>query len=128
MDKKELRIGNKVTVKTHDSFRRICFTVASLSDRDHDTIGLRVVDSEIYRNVRPSYIIPISLNEQILLKAGFQEVNPRRGTQKAFKFKGVRIEMSNSGNFYYKGNPKPYVHKIQNLVYELTDQELEINL
>lgn len=72
---------------------------------------------------------PIELTEDWLLKRmGFKEVKPKAGIQKAFLYKGIRIEMSNSGNFYYKGVPKNKVHLIQNLTHALTNTELTINL
>lgn len=36
----------------------------------------------------------------------------------------LKINVSNSGNFYHGNRPVRYVHKIQNLYYELMDEEL----
>ena len=57
-----------------------------------------------------------------------KSLNAKRGILKEFVLKTVRIEMSNSGNFYYKNSKLilESVHQLQNLYFALTGIELEI--
>lgn len=68
----------------------------------------------------------IPLTEEWLLKFGAKELKPKRGVLKEFVLKTVRIEFSNSHNFYYKNSKViiSSVHQLQNLFYALTGQEL----
>lgn len=68
----------------------------------------------------------VPTTEEWLLKFGFKLAKPKRGMQKSFKKNNLRINMSNSGNFYHGNKLKSYIHKIQNLYYELEDEELTI--
>jgi len=71
---------------------------------------------------------PIPLTEDILLKwCKAIQVKPIKGIQKAFKLGSIRINMSNSGNFYYKKNVYNTLHQIQNLYYAIEQEELQIN-
>jgi hypothetical protein len=65
----------------------------------------------------------IPLSESILKEFGFEKVKPRRGIQAAFLKDGVRINLSNSGNFYYKERHL-YLHELQTLYWCLTGTEL----
>jgi hypothetical protein len=69
---------------------------------------------------------PILLTEEWLLKFGAKELNAKRGVLKEFVLKTVRIEMSNSGNFYYKNSKLilESAHQLQNLYFALTNKEL----
>jgi len=76
----------------------------------------------------PSVVESIPLTEEILVKCGAKIVKPRSGIQKSFMLGSIRINLSNSGNFYYKKNVYNAVHEIQNLYYCIEKEELTINL
>lgn len=81
-----------------------------------------VIVNDGYQNWKQSKMVdgfdPIHLTEEMLLnRLGFIEVKAKSGVQSAYKKDGVRIEFSNSGNFYYKNKPLPYLHLLQNLYY-----------
>jgi hypothetical protein len=69
---------------------------------------------------------PMPLTEKRLDLLGFKEVKAKAGVQRAWKRGGVRVELSNSGNFYWKNKPMPYVHLLQNVYFfnELSGEEL----
>ncbi len=71
----------------------------------------------------------IPLTEEKLLELGAKELKPKRGVLKEFVLKTVRIEMSNSGNFYYKNSKLilQSIHQLQNLYFALTGKELILN-
>lgn len=71
------------------------------------------------------YLKPIKLTEDWLLRFGFKEVKPRSGVQKSFIKNGIRINLSNSGNFYFKELPVK-VHTLQNIFYFNTGNELTL--
>lgn len=73
----------------------------------------------------PDKFEPIPLNEERLLNFGFIKVKPRSGVRSAYINNGIRIEKSNSGLFYYKGNLIK-VHQLQNLYFALTGKELSL--
>ena len=67
------------------------------------------------------------ITEKMLIDSGFKEVRPRLGVWKAFVKNGVRIQLSNSGNFYFKSRPIG-VDQLQDIYLALTGDELEIKL
>ena len=69
---------------------------------------------------------PIPLSEVWLIKFRFKGVPHKKGVQAAYKKGSVRINISNSGNCYYKNKYVYYVHKLQNLYYELENKELTL--
>jgi len=105
----ELRIGNKFYLPNGE--------IGTIS---YHEIRLLIVAME-----KPNYN-PIPLTEEWLLKFGAKELNAKRGILKEFVLKTVRIEMSNSGNFYYKNSKLilESVHQLQNLYFALTGKEL----
>lgn len=70
---------------------------------------------------------PIPLTEEILLKAGFEQQ-----TSVIFSLKHYMLYVGvNFADFYYHGNMIKVihsVHELQNLIFALTGEELEINL
>ena len=66
---------------------------------------------------------PIPLTEEILLKCGFKTLD-----KYTFVFKGFFIHKRKRGFIYGKNKIIKFTHKLQNLYFELTGQELEINL
>jgi hypothetical protein len=111
MKANELRIGNLVYLKSKDAIYEIS------SGHDIEEID----DAPINFDAKP-----ISLTEEWLLKFGAKELNAKRGVLKEFVLKTVRIEMSNSGNFYYKNSKLilESVHQLQNIYFALTGKEL----
>ncbi len=69
---------------------------------------------------------PLPLTEEWLIKFGFEKVKAKSGIQSAYKKHGIRIEISNSGNTYYKSISNPYVHQLQDLYLALKRKELII--
>lgn len=124
MDVKELRIGNLVVYKgwhkdgsdKHWYIRDIYF--------EGDKIGL--TDLRIQTLVDFYSVNHIPLTEEWLLKFGAKEVKARKGVIKEFVLKTVRIELSNSHNFYYNNSSLVIssVHQLQNLVFSLTMWEI----
>lgn len=86
------------------------------------------ITSEINNDDMSDLYKPITLTEEILVKFGAKRVKPRTGIQKAFMLGSIRINLSNSGNFYYKNNVYNAVHEIQNLYYCIEKEELTIKL
>ncbi len=109
MKANELRIGNKFYLPNGE--------IGTIS---YHEIRLLIVAME-----KPNYN-PIPLTEEWLLKFGAKELNAKRDVLKEFVLKTVRIEMSNSGNFYYKNSILilESVHQLQNLYFALTGKEL----
>ena len=85
---------------------------------------------------------PIPLTEGILLKCGFKKsrnIGCYDTDKDAFFFESDKISLTidfilSSSNHYYRSNPVDgaiplkYLHQLQNLVFSVTGQELEINL
>jgi len=85
--------------------------------------------AEPFENAHIHRYVPVSLTEERLVNFGFVKVKAISGVICAYKKGGIRINISNSGNFYWKNKPVPYVHLLQNIYYfnELTGEELKIN-
>jgi hypothetical protein len=109
MKANELRIGNWIYYKPYGKD----FEMKSF-------FGLCNIETN------PELFEPIQLTEEWLLRFGAKELKPKRGFLKDFVLKTVRIELSNSGNFYYKnsGFILESVHQLQNLYFALTGKEL----
>lgn len=106
----ELRIGNYVWIDLN---------LPSL-----DTHKIQAKDIlDIYNGVT---VEPIPLTEEWLLKFGSKELKAKRGVLKEYVLKTVRLELSNSHNFYYKNSKViiTSVHQLQNLYFALTQEEL----
>jgi hypothetical protein len=117
----ELRIGNYLQTKD--------FKLTSITD-----IWLINIksDQEIYTfycfGYKQDEVIPILLNEEWLLKLGFQNCNG--GLTPDYNFNGIEINFERflEASFYsYNEVAKfQYVHQLQNLYYALTGEELTI--
>jgi hypothetical protein len=110
----ELRIGNLVNYKIVDKLdeRKEWFEPCEI-----DAVDLQVIDSDYQ---------PIPLTKEWFLKFGFIETTSKSGLIRNFTKGNFKLEMSNSGNFYFGKKLTPYVHKLQNLYYELEDNELTL--
>jgi hypothetical protein len=123
MNTQDFRIGNKVFYEGK---------VQEISSLHSDnTLRLREnKESKCHGCYKVNRIEPIQLTEEILVNwCGAKEVMAKRGILKEFVLKTVRIEMSNSGNFYYKNSKTDlqYLHRLQNLFHSLRNEELPIN-
>lgn len=79
-----------------------------------------------HANLTLTHQTPILLTDKILTDAGFKSVKPRDGVCGAYLKDGIRIERSNSGNYYFKGVPTR-VHELQNIYFAIHRKELTIN-
>lgn len=115
----ELRIGNLL----RDKVTKTELRVIKLTEQD---IVTYVIDRSMFPLQDGWEIEPIPLTEERLMEFGAKELNPKRGVLKEFVLKTVRIEMSNSGNFYYKNSKLilESVHQLQNLYFVLKGEEL----
>jgi len=116
----ELRIGNLL----RDKVTKTELRVIKLTEQD---IVTHVIDRSMFPLQDGWGIEPIPLTEEKLIELGAKELKPKRGVLKEFVLKTVRIEMSNSGNFYYK-NSKLILesfHQLQNLFFSLKGKELD---
>jgi hypothetical protein len=116
----ELRIGNLL----RDKVTKTELRVIKLTEQD---IVTHVIDRSMFPLQDGWEIEPIPLTEEKLIELGAKELTPKRGVLKEFVLKTVRIEMSNSGNFYYK-NSKLILesfHQLQNLFFSLKGKELD---
>ena len=119
MKASELRIGNLC----QDKLSGTQLKVTGLKEND---ISFYVINRDLFP-LQPGWQAePIQLTEEWLLKFGAKELNAKRGVLKEFVLKTVRIEMSNSGNFYYKNSKLilESVHQLQNLYFALTGKEV----
>ena len=112
----ELRIGNLVSKSLKSGAGRTLIAEIGCQDivRIHDNTG-------------SCNYTPIPLTEESLKRFGFERVAPRSGIASSFIRNGIRIDISNSGNAYYKRILIQSVHKLQNLYFALKDEELPIN-
>lgn len=119
IEQRELRIGNQVihalTGKklTVVEIRR---RHVSVEYKSEGKLRTSLVD---YHNIQSVTII-----QDRLISEGFQYVKPRKGIYFALKRGGMRIEVSNSGNYYFKKRVLTGMHQVQNIYFELTGKEL----
>jgi hypothetical protein len=121
MDRKEFRVGNYVM---HPLFQQPT-TISAIAFN-----GL-YIGSEGGVSL-PLYVFkPVVLTEETLLKADFKKLPQhvsKKGVVAEYVCKGVRVSVSNSGNFYYKSKVIPDVHTLQNLFFALKGCELNLEL
>ena len=116
MEAKELRIGNLV----YDINNKIIEIEEVLRYKISFSFKLGIGFAG-YKSIKP-----IPLTEEWLIKLGFKEVNPKRGIISSFIKNGIQIDISNSGNYYYKNILILSIHQLQNLYFALTGEELTI--
>jgi hypothetical protein len=115
---KELRIGNIV----YHSIMKEC-KVYFIGERYYDC----TTDGK--NNFVASDSIPIQLNDDWMQRCGFQ-VFPWGWVKKSSSDFGVRINLT-SYNYEVSGNSSvelKYLHKLQNLYFSLTGEELPVNM
>lgn len=118
----DFRIGNIVNYIDDDSDFS-CISVVEMVGKFK--ISLSNKKGKILTNY--DCITSVSLSEKILEGLGAKKVVPRAGVYSAYLIKGLRLELSNSGNYYYKGNVIK-LHGLQNLYQSTYQQELEVVL
>lgn len=118
MKASELRIGN-----------RLNFYVSNLDETYTGGVVTAITEDKLHLNglyVPLDAIKFIPITEETLIKVGFKKVKPRSGIAEAYLLKGIRIHMSNSGNWYYKKRSLYGLHDLQNLYFALKEEELKI--
>ena len=123
----DLRIGNYVIFKSIQMVTLNQNGKYENYEEPHQLHQIQISSNDFeYIEKGQSEYRPIPLTEEWLLKFGAKELKPKRGFLKDFVLKTVRIELSNSGNFYYKnsGFILESVHQLQNLYFSLTRKEL----
>ena len=126
MDSKELRIGNHVTI-WNPKHR------PEQTGRMLKVVGIKEDVAILYDEQTPwdsgfgqfiKYLAPIYLSVDYLVSVGFKEVTARSGVAAAYKKGSIRINVSNSDNFYFRKTLIPYVHRLENLYYDIEGEEL----
>lgn len=126
MKANEFRIGNHVTI-WNPKHR------PEQTGRMLKVVGIKEDLSTLYDEQTPwdsgfgqfiKYLAPIYLSVDYLVSVGFKEVKARSGVAAAYKKGSIRINQSNSGNFYFGKTSIPYVHKLENLYYDIEGEEL----
>jgi hypothetical protein len=119
MKASELRIGNYV------EFNDRINTISTLCDNEYCKIKGEY-GGETVSAVKTEFISEIELTEEILLKFGAKKINPKVGVSSCYVIAGLKFDVSYDGNVYHAQSKKfiPYVHKLQNFVYELKNIEL----
>ena len=107
MNAQELRIGNLIEFKNDAT--------------SGSYVKFEVQDFNVLDRIKP-----IKLTEELLLRFGFKELLPKDGIAESYIKNKLRIDISNSGNTYYKRLSVPSVHRLQNLYFALTNEELTI--
>lgn len=130
MEAKDLRIGNWVNYKTENIAQEIC------SIQSDNTIRLKDSKGTNHGCYRMSYVEPIPLTEEWLIKFGFREMEFHLDNSSTkpcyYKNEGyLKINISDEKNlfwFNYNGHLVKIknAHSLQNLYHVLTNEELTI--
>jgi len=121
MKANELRFGNKMNFKVSVDSVETEFGIGEVTGINKEAVWINGIKIPI------EYLVPISITEELLIKFGFKDVKPRSGIAAAYLLNGVRIHMSNSGNWYYKKRLLHGLHDLQNLYFALREEELKTN-
>ena len=125
MEVRELRVGSKVNLNGADvTVKTIEYNPVS------EEYFIRVLES--IHQIKASYLSPIPITEELLLKAGFELQYFGTIKTDAYKNKIVTIHCigGNTGEFQVAIFNKifpiyiQYIHQLQNLIYSLTGSEL----
>jgi len=113
----ELRLGNYVNL------------IAEGHENEPDLVKWDVEDYEFYEN-RMECIEPIPLSEELLLKIGIKQ---DKNDKDKFRIGGGYQVIRHDGKWLFRVigctlNEVPYLHKLQNIYYEIEGEELQINL
>lgn len=122
LEASELRIGNYLV---HPIFGDECQVNGIVRS------GIYITNNTESLPIHIDAFEPIPLTIEELLKFEVKELErPKRGVLKEFVANGVRLEVSNSGNIYYKNSKRVlgFVHHLQNLYHSLRGEELKRNV
>ncbi len=126
MNGNEMRLGNLVALEGFGFCKIDAINSAGMKGkRLIKVISLNGLQTMRYSD---NYIQGVKVTCDWLIKLGFKEVKAKSGIQAAYKIGGIRIELSNSGNFYWKNKSVRFIHTIQNIYFfnQLTGEELTI--
>lgn len=136
MEAKELRIGNYLTTIHNIHENDFILEVLSISNYLNYK---RIIDGVMHLNYI-GYFKPIPLNEEIIVNLGFEYYKLLSVYRLVIDDVWYRIKINQNGDFifsftslnYDEVNHMPpkkmeFVHKLQNLVYELSGKELKYN-
>jgi len=129
----ELRIGNVLELLANDmKFPLPTGRYVNVTEikKDRIQVNMKLKNNEFgfTFNRRFKTLQPIPLTEEWILKCGFEKIN-KSSVNAQFTFKG-RIIVIRDGNFVDYGSSVilPTIHKLQNFIYALTNEELKIEL
>jgi len=117
---KELRIGNFLYRQT--------LPVIPANFINKKIISVGKVDEDLFNNKIDCQFAPIPLTEEWLLKFGFEIVKGAHQSWRTIKIndeKSFDIQFID-GEVFYSDTRLKYVHKLQNLYFALTGQELQL--
>lgn len=127
MKANELRIGNYVETSEENSYPH--GKITSINEE-----SIIVENWDIFNKDEFKYIRPIILNEDMLLKCGFDYMyknewlsNGMFGIRKDFKYFVYGFPTLHTDKELFTCNIK-YLHQLQNLYFALTGEELIVNL
>ena len=127
MNPQELRIKNYIYDIEESKYYQIEEICKLSEDSKNQNLGVRYRNGSFWSDI--SFIKPIKLTDEILLKCGFDKFDTIGGCFFYNKI-GIRIDYI-LGKFVLLGYDRcklNYLHELQNLTYCLTNEELEINL
>ncbi|NDW19459.1 hypothetical protein D0T53_11140 [Dysgonomonas sp. 216] len=149
MKNNELRIGNLVTVdnpKYHPKLKNIPLKIVGMSQRrgleNEITYVVDLVSlNELENIVIPLYsqfikfIKPITLTEDIILNSGFvkddniykNENMPHYYIEYLFSIYALRYRYWHNASESYMIKQLQYLHQFQNIFFDLTEKELDVN-
>ena len=113
IEAKDLRIGNKVDLYG---------SIATIETVDFAGIGIAIKEGK-----------PIPLTEEWLLKFGFVYTDDVENLNRDYKLQEFEIQLHLDVNDFICCNTIPnyvqikYVHQLQNLYFDLTNEELTLN-
>ena len=117
LESRELRIGNWVSMAQYGVQQISSYNIYKLNLME---LGTKVADYY--------YLIePIPLTEEWIVKFGFYFAGHEKRTfLQVYVKDGVKLRLSNSGILYYQNIPIKTVHRLQNLYFALTGEELTL--
>ncbi len=127
IDVKSLRIGNWIYCDSEINNKKNAVQVFSLEEYEGNIIfGYYTWGEKYYSNG----IEPIPLSEELLLKIGIKQ---DKNDKDKFRIGGGYQVIRHDGKWLFRVigctlNEVPYLHKLQNIYYEIEGEELQINL
>jgi hypothetical protein len=116
---KDISPGNIILLKEQK------VEVVSVDKYGYVTLEHHTNRKKVETNLSNELIRPIRTTKARLNKLGFVDVEPRAGIQKAFKKRGVRINQSNTGHFYFNNRIVNEFHILQNIYRLIEGSEID---